>query len=368
MANPEHVEVVKQGARVIAAWRVDNPHAILDLRKADLTGADLREADLRQANLGGAVLARADLTNASLSIADLSDANLHGALLYGADLHNADLSFAYLGHADLSETVLTDAKLVGSTMVSCNLRGANLNRADLTEAALAYVSFGDTNLADAKGLESVLHGAPSTIGVDTLFASQGKIPHAFLRGCGVPEELIVQLPAIIESMEPIQFYSCFISYSSDDNAFARRVYARLKAEKLQVFFAGEDMKGGEKFADQIDTAIRVHDRLLLVLSEKSMNSEWVRREIERAREKEKQIGRNVLFPIALVPFEKIRAWTCLDLDSGEDLAKRVREYHIPDFSQWKQGDEFEKAFGDLMRDLRAKAEKESEEGAGDQGS
>jgi hypothetical protein len=30
----------------------------------------------------------------------------------------------------------------------------------------------------------------------------------------------------------------------------------------------------------------------------------------------------------------------------------VREYHIPDFSNWKQEDEFEKAFADLMRDLR----------------
>jgi|GEM_PF-2568051 len=46
----------------------------------------------------------------------------------------------------------------------------------------------------------------------------------------------------------------------------------------------------------------------------------------------------------------------LAYDTGEDLAKKVREYHIPDFSNWKHEDDFEKAFADLMRDLRAKSE------------
>ncbi len=165
--------------------------------------------------------------------------------------------------------------------------------------------------------------------------------------------MITHLPSIIGSMEPIQFYSCFISYSSDDDAFARRLHARLTAEKLRVWFAPKDMRSGEIVREQIDRAIQMYDRTLLLLSEKSMTSEWVKREIERAREKEKRGGKNVLFPIALVPIDAIKAWECLDTDTGEDLAKTVRAYHIPDFSQWKQEDAFEKAFGDLMRDLRA---------------
>jgi hypothetical protein len=35
------------------------------------------------------------------------------------------------------------------------------------------------------------------------------------------------------------------------------------------------------------------------------------------------------------------------------LAKQVREYFIPDFSNWKEHDAFEKAFERLLRDLRA---------------
>ena len=37
---------------------------------------------------------------------------------------------------------------------------------------------------------------------------------------------------------------------------------------------------------------------------------------------------------------------------GWNLAADVREYHIPDFSNWKGHDSFEKAFEELVRDLR----------------
>src|SRR5262249_49702757 len=155
------------------------------------------------------------------------------------------------------------------------------------------------------------------------------IPEAFLRGAGVPEELIDQLPAIINSMKPIQFYSCFISYSSSYDEFARRLHGRLQQEGLRVWYAPEDMKGGRKVAEQVDEAIRVYNRLLLVLSPASMESAWVRREIKRARSKEKLSSQNVLFPISLAPYETIQRWECLDSDSGEDLAEQVRSYHIP---------------------------------------
>jgi hypothetical protein len=36
----------------------------------------------------------------------------------------------------------------------------------------------------------------------------------------------------------------------------------------------------------------------------------------------------------------------------EDLAAEVREYFIPDFSNWKDHDAFEKAFARLQSDLK----------------
>lgn len=47
------------------------------------------------------------------------------------------------------------------------------------------------------------------------------------------------------------------------------LHEKMRGEKLRVWFAPEDMQGGQKLIEQIDRAIQVNDRLLLVLSEHS---------------------------------------------------------------------------------------------------
>ncbi|PYV49823.1 MAG: hypothetical protein DMG92_09865, partial [Acidobacteria bacterium] len=162
----------------------------------------------------------------------------------------------------------------------------------------------------------------------TLYRSQGRISEVFLRGAGVLEEFITQVPALVASVSPIQFQSCFISYSHQDEEFARRLHSAMRSENLRVWFAPEEMKGGKKLHEQIFQAIQVHDRLLLVLSKDSMKSEWVITEIRRAKKVEREDNRRKLFPIRLVDFETIQSWECFDADSGKDLAAEVREYYI----------------------------------------
>lgn len=83
------------------------------------------------------------------------------------------------------------------------------------------------------------------------------------------------------------------------------------------------------------------------------SSSWVRTEIERAREKERTSSGKILFPIALAPFERVREWRQFDADLGEDIARRVRQFYIPNFSNWKDHDAYQVAFDRLHRDLRA---------------
>jgi len=83
---------------------------------------------------------------------------------------------------------------------------------------------------------------------------------------------------------PIEFNSCFISYSTHDQEFAERLHADLQAKGVRCWFAPHDMKSGEKIHEQIDEAIRLHDRLLLILSEHSMSSEGVKSELAKARQ------------------------------------------------------------------------------------
>ena len=327
MDRNEALRLLKGGSEGVAEWnrRRKAGEEIPPLREADLRGAHLIRADLRGAHLG-----KADLGRAALGGADLREANLVGAHLVRAYLGRADLRGAALGGADLVLADLDGAHLGGAHLDGADLREASLVGADLDRARCRRTNFADVDLSEIQGLESIHHDGPSTVGIDTLFRSQGKIPEAFLRGCGVPEVLITHLPSLIGAMSPIQFSSCFLRYSTKDEAFAQRLHARLCDEGLRVF-----------------------DKLLLVLSPNSMSSEWVKTEIHQARTIEIQEGQRQLFPIGLVDFETLRDWECFDADSGTDLGVEVREYFIPDFSQWKDHDAFEKSFARLLKDLKA---------------
>lgn len=358
MANLEHLKILERGINEWNKWRSMQHELMPDLR-----GATLNDADLGGVNLGGAHLILASLSGADLSLANLSGANLSDANLGGANLNRANLSCtalreAYLGGADLSNTDLSDADLSGADLSGINLRSARLGGADFTNSYMGLSSFGDNDFSQVRGLETVLHYAPSTIGIDTLYKSAGKISDAFLHGCGVPDDFITFIPSHFGIQQAIQFYSCFISYSTEDEKFARRLYSRMRDEKLRVWFAPEDVKSGEKLYEQIERAIQIHDRLLIVLSESSLRSKWVMTEIRRARKVELRENRRKLFPIRLVNFDALQSWECFDADTGEDLAAEVRQYFIPDFSNWKEHEAFERAFDRLLRDLRAE-EKEA---------
>jgi hypothetical protein len=145
----------------------------------------------------------------------------------------------------------------------------------------------------------------------------------------------------------LEFYSCFISYSSKDQAFAERLHADLQSYSIRCWFAPEDMKIGDKIRPRIDDAIRIHDKLLLILSKNSIDSSWVEKEVETAFEKEHHQNKLVLFPIRLddIVMETEQAWAA-------DI-RRTR--HIGEFSRWKEHDQYQKALLRLIRDLKAEA-------------
>ncbi len=135
-----------------------------------------------------------------------------------------------------------------------------------------------------------------------------------------------------------------------------------------------DIQGGRKNHEQLDEAIRVHDKLLLILAEHSVNGDWVKTEILRAQKRGIEGNKNsalsskdddkdgaptrkkkqILFPITLVPYAALENWE-YPISTGIDLAEEIRQYFIPDFSNWKDHDSFQKAFDRLLKDLKADA-------------
>jgi uncharacterized protein YjbI with pentapeptide repeats len=317
-----------------------------NLSEARMSPAEMREAELVNADLSEAFLSRAQLAGADMRRARLTWSNLAEANLSGADL-----SQAILRGTNLSRTNLSNANLSWAFLTGTNFTGADLSDANLSYSRLDSVTFSDNDLSTAKGLDTIWHIGPSTIGVDTLFKSDGKIPEMFLRDVGIPEDFITFIPSFVG--RAIEFYSCFISYSHQDEAFSKRLHSRMRSESLRVWYAPEDMKGGTKLHEEIFRAIQIHDKLLVVLSENSMKSEWVTTEIRRARKVEREENRRKLFPIRLVDFASIEKWECFDVDSGKDLAVELRAFYIPDFTNWKDHDSFEAEFEKLLRALKS---------------
>jgi hypothetical protein len=59
------------------------------------------------------------------------------------------------------------------------------------------------------------------------------------------------------------------------------------------------MKIGGKILDEIDTAIRLRDKVLLILSEHSIKSDWVEDEVSKAFAEDRKRAETLLFPVRL---------------------------------------------------------------------
>jgi len=378
MAIEEHVNILRHGKAAWNAWKQKHPGKKIDLSGVDLSGAKLIEANSSGANLGYIDLSRIDLIDANLSYANLSFVDFSNADLSNTDLSNTNLGFADLSYATLSYATLSYATLSYATLYRANLSNATISRADLSNATLdgatlsnttlSYANlfeatlsnatlsnakvgltiFGSLDLRTVKGLETIQHLAPSTIGTDTLERSKGDIPESFLKGAGLSDAFIIYARSLVQS--PNQYYTCFISYSSQDELFARRLHNDLQQEGVRCWFAPEDMDIGDKIRHRIEESIRLYDKLLLVLSEHSIKSNWVAYEVERALNKEPQGIPNVLYPVRIDP----TILTC-----EKPWAKIIKETrHIGNFEHWTNPQQYEENFKLLLRALNTKRDQQ----------
>jgi hypothetical protein len=380
MAIPQHLEVLKQGVQAWNTWRQKNPGAEPDLagaklsnanlKKANLSETDLRWADLTSANLEDANLNRADLRRAILSRtsfkranlseanlsetylcrADLSEADLRKTIFIGSDLASVDLSASDIRRADfrwsyLINTKFNGADLRGANLIEANLSKSELKRSNLSEAFVAWSCFGDNDLSHTQGLEKVKHFGPSTIGIDTIFRSEGKIPVEFLRGAGVPEHFITYTGYL--NAKAFECNSCFISYSGKDRNFIEKLNIDLQKEGIRCWFAPEEMKMGDESRQRVNQQIRIHEKLLIVLSEFSIESAWIQQEVQAALEEERVRNRLVLFPIRIdgSSLEGEKEW----------LVSLQKTHHIYDFSAWNNWEAYYEQFFILLNDLETNA-------------
>ncbi|MCH9655839.1 MAG: toll/interleukin-1 receptor domain-containing protein [Planctomycetes bacterium] len=326
MANSEYVEIFRQGAIAIDRWRTENSTENTDI-KLDLSGADLSGADLTETNLNGA-----DLRGANLAGADLSGADLVGANLSGADLSRADLCLADLSGADLS---------------GANLHRANLREADLNWAHSHNTLWVELDLSRVVGLNSIVHGGPSTIGVDTLMLSNGKIPQEFLRGCGLPDDVNAYVPTYFANTS-IDFFSCYICFSPEDKIFAQRLHDALQARGIRCWLDEKPLLPADGI--HVERKIKIWDKILLCASKHSLTSHWVNQEIAKTFSMEaEQLKKDTIVVRSLMPLNLdehlFDSWAHPDKNT---MCERL----AADFREWETDEsKFEEQVAKLVKVL-----------------
>ena len=80
----------------------------------------------------------------------------------------------------------------------------------------------------------------------------------------------------------------FISHASADDAFVKQLREALEAQQHPVWVDSRNLRGGSKLAREVAQAIEDARQVIVVLSPSTVNSRWVRQEIEQALMVEKR--------------------------------------------------------------------------------
>ena len=136
--------------------------------------------------------------------------------------------------------------------------------------------------------------------------------------------------AELHAVSPIQRNPVFFSYTHADSRFVDTLQTAFEKKGVRTWRDIHSAEAGP-LEKVIDRAITLNPTMVLVLSENSVRSAWVRWEIEKAVRLERLEKRPVLCPVALddswltdlpVPERKeVERYTVIDL-SGDGAIKR----------------------------------------------
>jgi hypothetical protein len=143
-------------------------------------------------------------------------------------------------------------------------------------------------------------------------------------------------------LEQPEHATYFISHSQKDGVFVKRLHADLQRNGVRCWSLPYDGSYSVSHSG-FGKIARDYDKIIHVLSEHSLSSNWFRVEVKVALDTEKNEEQQVLFPV------------CLDtayLESKHQWAIDLRQtHHIYDFTHWKKDEEYREGLDQLLDDV-----------------
>lgn len=140
-----------------------------------------------------------------------------------------------------------------------------------------------------------------------------------------------------------KYYSSFISYSHKDKEFAEKLYNDLMQCDIKCWFDRKTMKSGDDISAKVGEAIVSFDKILVIISQHSLESLWVFKEITLAENKARESVVPVLLPIKI--------------DNHIEEVDNVMtsmfkpQIHIGNFCDWEDPKNYQKSLDQLLKSL-----------------
>ena len=114
--------------------------------------------------------------------------------------------------------------------------------------------------------------------------------------------------------------SVFLSHSSKDNEFALWLAGEIGKHGVDVWLDAHKLRPGAPLFGTIGPALKEADHFIIILSENSIDSPWVERELEVALNREsKERKRNIIIPVLL---EKVEIPTFIEHKKYADFTSK----------------------------------------------
>jgi uncharacterized protein YjbI with pentapeptide repeats len=352
MANTDHLRRLLSSREEFLRWRVEHDWELIDLSQAGIAAHDLDFADLRNADL-----AEAEFSGATLRWAGFKWSRLRGTRFISCNMRASTFNQALLEAVVFENVDLRDCFFERTLLQSVTFSGVKVAGSEWGGAILA-----NCDLSGLDGLSDAYCSSPVSIGIDSLVLTlDGNGGHFsghqrdFLVRAGTAPVVLDYLPSLVET-RPIQFFSCFVSYGTEDRVFADKLYRDLKRRGIRCWKYDEDAIIGRRVWANIDRAIAGHEKTIVICSKSSLTRPGVQREIERALQKEDALKReitanpsrtgkdsDVLVPVRLDDYV-LEEWE-------HERHADVIAHHVGDFKDWKRDASYEQAFQRLLRAL-----------------